>query len=122
MMSMRAISFRQPWAWLVANGFKDIENRSWRTDHRGPVLIHASSATTDFTTESIRDIKREYRVEVPGELDIGGIVGIVDVVDCVGDHRSKWFSGEWGWVLANARRLPFRERKGFVKFFRPFLK
>jgi hypothetical protein len=33
--SLRALSLRQPWAWLVANGYKDIENRSWRTNHRG---------------------------------------------------------------------------------------
>lgn len=41
---MKALSIRQPWAWLIANGYKDIENRSWRTNYRGPVLIHASAA------------------------------------------------------------------------------
>jgi len=30
------------WAWLVVNGYKDIENRSCRTNHRGPLLIDAS--------------------------------------------------------------------------------
>ncbi|HDU8694716.1 TPA: ASCH domain-containing protein, partial [Morganella morganii subsp. morganii] len=39
---MKAISIRQPWAWLIVNGHKDIENRSWRTKYRGQVLVHAS--------------------------------------------------------------------------------
>ena len=37
----RALSIRQPWAWLILNGYKDLENRTWRTDYRGPLLIHA---------------------------------------------------------------------------------
>lgn len=39
---MKAISLYQPWATLVAIGEKKIETRSWRTDYRGPLAIHAS--------------------------------------------------------------------------------
>ncbi len=35
------LSIRQPWAWLIVNGYKDIENRTWSTRFRGKVLIHA---------------------------------------------------------------------------------
>jgi hypothetical protein len=28
---MKVLVVRQPWAWLIVNGFKDIENRSWKT-------------------------------------------------------------------------------------------
>ncbi len=53
---------------------------------------------------------------------IHSIVGVVDVVDCVKQHSSKWkFEGSCGWVLQNPRRLPFRECKGFVGLFRPEL-
>lgn len=38
----KALSLRQPWAWAVVHGYKDVENRSWSTKHRGPLLIHAS--------------------------------------------------------------------------------
>lgn len=31
-----AISIRQPWAWLILNAGKDIENRDWPTNFRGP--------------------------------------------------------------------------------------
>ena len=36
-----ALSIRQPWAWLIVNGHKDIENRDWPTNFRGRLLVHA---------------------------------------------------------------------------------
>ena len=44
---MLAISIRQPWAWLIVNGYKDIENRSWCPPEKvidQSVLIHAGKA------------------------------------------------------------------------------
>ena len=41
--SMKVIVIRQPWAWLIVHGYKDIENRSWRTRYRGTLLIQASA-------------------------------------------------------------------------------
>lgn len=38
---MKALSIRQPWAWLIVNGYKSIENRTWNTRIRGTILIHA---------------------------------------------------------------------------------
>jgi len=38
----RALSIRQPWAYAILHLGKDIENRPWRTNFRGPLLIHAS--------------------------------------------------------------------------------
>ncbi len=43
---MKALSIRQPWAWLILHGGKDIENRDWATRFRGRVLIHASKGMT----------------------------------------------------------------------------
>ena len=39
---IRAITLTQPWATLVAIGAKHIETRSWRTDYRGLLAIHAA--------------------------------------------------------------------------------
>ena len=44
-----ALSVRQPLAWLIASGFKDVENRGKRTHYRGPVLIHAGQNQKWFT-------------------------------------------------------------------------
>jgi ASCH domain len=114
-----ALSVRQPWPWLIVNGLKDIENRSRRTNHRGPLLIHAGLSPRGYT-EDIQLIERKNGFSVPSELETGGIVGVVDVIDCVESHKSKWFEkGGFGWVLSNPRRLTFRPCKGAVGLFRP---
>ena len=40
---MKTIVVRQPWAWRIVHGFNDIENRSWKTRSRSPLLIEASA-------------------------------------------------------------------------------
>jgi hypothetical protein len=116
------LSIRQPYAWLVVHGIKDIENRSWRTNYRGPLLIHASANLVDLTTDEIEDCQSQSGIRMPeeNEYQTGGVVGLVDVVDCVRRHASPWKHGpSWGWVLSNARLLKFRECKGAVGFFYP---
>ena len=118
--SLRALSLRQPWAWLVVNGYKDIENRSWRTNHRGALLIHASKNRSLTTPQNLSSIEKNYGVKLPKKFDFGGIVGIVDVIGCLKHHPSRWkFDGSWGWVLRNPKRLSFRKCKGAVGFFKP---
>ena len=41
---MKALALRPHWAWLVVNGYKDIENRSWPTRLPGRIWVHASSS------------------------------------------------------------------------------
>jgi len=48
---MKALSIRQPWAWLIAHGHKLYENRDWskynpHKRQRGPILIHAGQGMT----------------------------------------------------------------------------
>lgn len=38
----KALSLKQPFAWLIANGYLLVDDRTWGTQYRGPVLIHAS--------------------------------------------------------------------------------
>jgi hypothetical protein len=49
---MKTISLLQPWATLVAIGEKTIETRSWRTNYRGPLAIHASLGTKYINVKS----------------------------------------------------------------------
>ena len=56
---MKVIVIRQPWAWLIVHGFKDIENRSWRTRYRGALLIQASAGLP--TKHALEDIRRFVR-------------------------------------------------------------
>ena len=86
----------------------------------GAVVDPRDSTVTDFNLEKLAKIQKKYGVRVPETLDIGGIVGIVDVTDCVRNHPSPWLiRGNWGWVLKNPRRLPYHECKAVVGFFIP---
>ncbi|WP_245491574.1 hypothetical protein [Mesorhizobium sp. M7A.F.Ca.ET.027.02.1.1] len=53
------------------------------------------------------------------ELPRGGIVGTVDIVDCVAESASPWFFGRYGFVLRNVEPLDeFIPVKGALGFFR----
>lgn len=118
-----AISIRQPWAWLILNAGKDIENRDWPTNFRGRMLIHASKTCTKAEYQDAIDFVN-FRIDYPiievppiDKLDRGGIVGSVEVIDCVSQSDSPWFIGEHGFVLRNPKLIPFNPWKGRLGFF-----
>lgn len=106
---MKTISIKQPWASLIAHGIKDIENRSWRTNYRGRVLIHAAKAPVKEGWSALDKVQFDkvsgHKNKLYGdkeELPQGTIIGSVEIVDCVQDHPSLWAEkGVWNWVLAN---------------------
>ncbi|MBF0391660.1 MAG: hypothetical protein HQL38_03160 [Alphaproteobacteria bacterium] len=116
---MRVLSIRAPWWAYILFGGKDIENRDWRTNYRGPVLIHASKwfdleevAEDAAWARSVREAHSTasampqftYRsLKAAG----GSIVGMVDLIDCVSASDSPWFQGDYGFVLQKPR--VFRE-------------
>jgi hypothetical protein len=89
---------------------KDIENRDWKTHYRGPVLIHAGISKSEFAG---------WVHAVDNKYQFGGIIGYAGIVDCVEKSSSSWFNGKYGFVLANARPLPFIPCKGKLSFFTP---
>lgn len=137
---MKIISVRQPWAWAIIHAGKDLENRSWPTKVRGRVLIHAGMhRATDADREEVLSILGGPGIRRSAEwLDAalgvgvagartrwdalsmqprGGIVGSVEIVDCVTEHTSPWFFGRFGFVLRNPRPLPFIPLRGRLGFF-----
>lgn len=134
-MTVIALSIRQPWASLILKTGKDIENRCWPTKFRGRVLVHAAKGMTraehedaiGFAVEAIRADPRNAGVSKTvtlrelgfafDELQRGGIVGSVEIVDCVRASTSPWFVGEFGFVLRAPKILPFRPWKGQLGFF-----
>ena len=116
---MKAISIRQPWAWLIVQGYKDVENRTWSTKYRGPILIHAGKTLDPGFDELRQELREEFDIDVPPrkELPRGGIVGQATIVDCVTDYDSAFFSGPYGFVLEDAQPLPFQPCKGRLGIF-----
>ena len=94
MPQILALSLRQPWAWAILNAGKDIENRSWPTRHRGLTLIHAAKVMIRREYEEFDDYANTFGratkklPEFP-DLPRGGIVGQVEIVDCVSSSTSR---------------------------------
>lgn len=116
---MKTLSIRQPWAWLIVNGYKPIENRDWATRYRGPFLVHASKGMTREEYEDARDLAEQQGIAIPAphELQRGGIVGMATVTGCATESPSPWFFGKFGFELAEARPLPFMPINGRLGFF-----
>lgn len=114
---MRCLSIRQPWAWLIVHGHKPIENRDWSTSWRGELLIHAGKVFDAAALDGIRDFFPEVHRQLPQQYELGGIVGVATLVDCVTQSQSPWFMGPYGLVLQDARPIAFRPWRGQLSFF-----
>ncbi len=110
--NITAISLHQPWASLIASGQKRYETRSWPTNHRGLIAIHAA--------KKIEPDTRLLNLLGIAESDVprGAVVAIADLVDCIqmdakfieaqsGTERmcGDWSVGRWAWKLENIRAI-----------------
>jgi hypothetical protein len=123
---MKALTIHQPYAELIARGDKRVENRVWRTHHRGDLAIHAGLKYV--RDEDLPPFLRGYAALGGGEddnCDFGAIIAVVEVIDCVHidevnepalfydlDDPLRWAvnhpehtTGPWCWILENVRRL-----------------
>lgn len=108
-----ALSVRQPWAWAIVMGFKDIENRTvfavtkGSLNRRGRFAVHAAKGMTRAEYLDGYEMMRGIGIACPppGALVRGAIVGAVEITDCVKQSDSPWFFGPRGLVLRNAMRL-----------------
>jgi hypothetical protein len=103
---MKACSIKQPWANLIAHGIKDIENRTWRTNFRGKILIHApkkdDSQSILFTEDQFYCMHYNGYYHNITDKKTSAIIGTVEIVDCVKNHESIWAEKDcWNWVLKN---------------------
>lgn len=118
---MKALSIRQPYAWLILHAGKDIENRDWITHYRGPFLIHAGKRVEKIDP-NLRDwVKQKLGLDIPDQDDLprGGIVGRAEIVDVVENSASPWFFGHYGFVLDKQKSIAFTPCKGALGFFKP---
>jgi hypothetical protein len=122
---MIALSIRQPWAHFIVHGaagrFKDVENREWRTPFRGRCLIHASKSGTrrDFDAQ-VAGVAEALGVDLQWEFDEfprGGVIGSVEIYDCVDSHDSPWWMGPHGFLLRDPRPTVFTPMPGRLGFF-----
>lgn len=117
---MRALSVRQPWAWCIVHGPKRVENRSHAFKHRGRFLVHASKQLDDNIETVLQTITQVFpRLILPRihEFQLGGVIGLSSVVDCVTDSKDPWaIEGAQHLVLGESKPLPFIPCRGALGF------
>lgn len=125
---MKAITIHQPFAELIARGVKTIETRQWKTLHRGPIAIHASStryrsvdamvwgtALQCAPYRGMRLLCSEFSVP-PANYQYGAVIAIAELVGIEPSSQATWISkrnrelgdfspGRYCWYLRDVRRL-----------------
>jgi hypothetical protein len=96
---LKAITVRQPWAWAIVMGYKDVVNRRNRTERRGPLLIHAGR---DFDPRGFQFLwELGLHKKLPDDLYLEGLIGEVRLTDCRRSYNSDWAKpGQWQWILS----------------------
>ena len=107
---MKTLTVKQPWASLIANGYKNYEFRTWKTSYRGPLYIHAGKG------RDIVQIKRFEHLNL--NYPASKIVAKVNLVDCIlltqekideiknenfdiFGHLDESYIGTYAWKLEN---------------------
>jgi hypothetical protein len=115
---MKCLSLLQPFAALIVSGSKQYETRSWRTDYRGTLAIHASRRFPETARQLCLDEPYRYLLQQAGyrhssDLPRGVLLGTVELLDCVPAEEvypclsedeiclGNFSLGRWAWKLAN---------------------
>jgi hypothetical protein len=109
--SEKALSLSRPWDYLILHEpFKPIENRPWKTKFRGRIYVHRANSVDRDGWDWI--VRHANKLNILSQaLDImalmtkpslypSGLVGRIDIVDCVDHSDSPWFFGPYGLVLS----------------------
>ena len=124
---MKALTIKEPWASLIINGYKDFEFRSWKTNYRGKVLIHAGKSFDEVNRDRFKDLNLSYSK--------GEIIGETEIVDCqlvTEEFYNKYLKynplvycksrviGEYAFVLNNTNKykekIPYKGKLSFWEY------
>lgn len=72
---MKALTIKEPWASLIINNYKTYEFRSWKTNYRGKILIHAGLSLEKKESKNFEDYNLNYQC--------GNIIGEATITDCI---------------------------------------
>ncbi len=72
---MKVLTIKEPWATLIVEGYKEYEFRSWKTNYRGKILIHAGLNIDKDMLERFKCYNLNYTK--------GAIIGEAEIVDCI---------------------------------------
>lgn len=130
MRTVKVLTVKQPWAYLLIAGLKDVENRNWPTNYRGELYIHASveksfdwgailwMSQQQFPKEMIQSVFNHFGLR-PDPFDgkmsritaakdeFGAIVGSVTLDYCTKNSISPWAmpNSKYHWLVSNAKPI-----------------
>lgn len=113
---MKAITISQPWASLIASGEKWVENRTWATNYRGLLAIHAGKGTQCLGRDELASYPTGCIVSVArltacvkiedvrsGTTLFGFPGGCGKTYAAIGEHQ--YSQGPFCWVLEDVVKL-----------------
>lgn len=126
---IKALSLKQPYAWLIANGYLLVDDRTWSTGFRGRILIHASKGIYETYYDFLVN-NTDIPLPSKDKLGYGGIVGIAKLVLCaraeeipttLTREQRAHFSGVphdgFGFLFEGAKPLPLMPCPGKLGIF-----
>jgi hypothetical protein len=120
--TLRVLTVRQPWASAIflRDGAKDVENRNWTHNYRGPLIIQSSARPEGHHTAVLSERGSRFRPLVDPDVlrtlseddfPCGVVVGVVELIRIDQDSNSNWASydpDDYHWHLRNPQMLPDR--------------
>ena len=122
---MKVLTLKEPFASLIKNKIKTIETRSWKTNYRGELYIHAGLSKLTKEIKENKDLARLYKKD---DLTYGFIVCKCNLVDCIymtdefikrekernPDNfiAGKYEVGRYAWVLEDIEAIAPIKAKG----------
>ena len=108
---MKVLTLKQPWATLVAEGIKQYEFRTWKTNYRGKVLIHAGVGIDKNELKKFEDMNLECpsrrilaEVEIEDCLELDDDLNKKIINENNIAYGSKYRTG-YAWKLKNVKKL-----------------
>lgn len=115
---MIALTIWQPWASLIAEGLKPVENRDWKRDSLvgKRIAIHAGKVFDVDAAHGLMGRTGRVRSVVRDSQSVrGAIVATAVVSDFVTEFSNltsvemlairPWFTGPFGWILRDVRKF-----------------
>ncbi len=125
----KVLSFKQPFAWLITHGYLMVDDRTWGTPYRGPLLIHASKGLYDVYYDYLK-ASTDIPLPAKEELAYGGVIGFANLVLCSRpdalpehtslEHRAQFKgvgSKHYGFLFKQHIPIPFMACAGQLGIF-----
>ena len=108
---MKALTIKEPWATLIIEGYKEYEFRSWKTNYRGKILIHAGKSLEKDKAKKFKEYNLEYSCsEIIGEAELVDCIKVTDEFDNELKKKNSLVYGNsghvqnYGWKLENIKK------------------